>query len=555
MRFSLRVTYCRIIILTILALMGWRQSRAQASGNLIINELMVNPNNVAALPSFEYIELYNNSGSTVNLASITLQINNNQTSLPTYFLAPQQYVILCSADAVDDFSRYGNAIAPSRWYALANTGATVRLLQQNTVIDQVSYRDSWYNSPSKRNGGWSLERINPDWLCDINLNWSATLSLTGGTPGKANTIFNKRHKPDLQLINYEMDNNRLTLEFNIDASYWTDVTTPIFEIQDFDTARSFEVTDNKVVLIFSKMLEERTLYSLRVRSLTLCNIPLEEQLFSLFYQPTVSTKDILISEILFNPKEGGVDFVEIYNNSNLPINIQGFTLGNRVVTHDFYLLQPQQYLALTTNKRVLLQQYPNAFADNILEVAALPPYPNQQGIVTLFDNKNQLIDSIYYNANMHGELMQNVKGISLERRSFQDIKFYSASTLAGGATPGYQNSTATLNIPQNRIYLASKTMSPDGDGFEDELQLLYELVEPNYLITAEIYNDKGILVKRLAHLHHAGTHGQLQWDGKDKYGNHCKQGHYICSVQIFNTDGKAQQFKQPFVLINSLTRH
>src|SRR5690606_26234898 len=101
------------------------------------------------------------------------------------------------------------------------------------------------------------------------------------------------------------------------------------------------------------------------RSLTLCNIPLEEQLFSLFYQPTVSTKDILISEILFNPKEGGVDFVEIYNNSNLPINIQGFTLGNRVVTHDFYLLPPQQYLALTTNKRVLLQQYPNAFADNI----------------------------------------------------------------------------------------------------------------------------------------------------------------------------------------------
>ncbi|WP_316794918.1 lamin tail domain-containing protein [Pedobacter agri] len=42
----------------------------------------------------------------------------------------------------------------------------------------------------------------------------------------------------------------------------------------------------------------------------------------------INAGDILISEILFNPRTGGADFVEIYNNSNHEIDLKELQLAN-----------------------------------------------------------------------------------------------------------------------------------------------------------------------------------------------------------------------------------
>ena len=549
-------SFIKLFFSLILLLTPFLKGLAQNGPSLIIKELMINPNNAPSLPASEYIELHNVSSQTIDLRSITLHVNNNQQLLPNYRIAPNQYVILCSQEAQAQFMRYGNALALTRWYALNNTSATFRLTQGEITLDEVSYRDSWYNSTSKRNGGWSLERINPNWTCNINWNWSASHSLSGGTLGKSNTILDKKFIPQLNISSYKINQNRVELSFNISPIYLSNNTEATFLLnRGIGKAQKVEIADDKIELTFKQNLDAQKLYSLRIEGLKICNLELPVIETKLFEQKEIKVGDILINEILFNTKEGGVHFVELYNTTSFPIKLQHFKLGNRTISTEFTLLEPQQYLAITTNKNILLQHYPNAISGNIIQTALLPPYANQQGQVTLYSNHNILIDFVFYTANMHAAHLINLKGISLERTSISNATFHSASTLQGGATPGYQNSTLETFTAVNKIELTSKTISPNGDGYEDELEIIYELDKPNYIIAVEIDNDKAQLVEKLAHQNLAGTHGSIIWDGKNNSGTTCKQGYYICFTHIFNHEGKTQKFKQPFVLINSLTRH
>ncbi|MCA5004219.1 lamin tail domain-containing protein [Sphingobacterium bovistauri] len=529
---------------------------AQSAPSLIINELMINPNNTASLPPFEYIEIFNNSTATIDLSEIILHINNNSQILPNYKIAPNQYILLCSQESLGQFSRYGNAVSLIRWSPLNNTSATIKLTQKDVLIDEVAYTDSWYNNTSKRNGGWSLERINPNWTCNINLNWSATNSLTGGSPGKPNTILNENFTPNIGITAYQIQRDQVYLTIDLNNSYFPDINTSSFTIiENVGKATKVEFWENKIVLTFPTQLDAQKLYTLKIENLRVCNLTIPPFDLNLFDQKEIKSGDILVNEILFNPKEGGVDFVELYNHTGFPINLQHFKLGNRSISSQFFLFEPGQYLAITTNKSSIIKHYPNAYADRILEIASLPPYTNQRGNVTLYSDQNLLLDSVYYTAEMHSKHLIDSKGISLERTSFDNLNWHSASTLIGGATPGYQNSTQQLSISQNKTYLNSKTFSPNNDGYEDELTINYELINPNYIIAVEIYNDKGQLVKKLAHQNLSGTNGSVTWDGVHDNGSPCPRGHYICFTQIFNHEGKTQKFKQPFVLINSLARH
>lgn len=552
----MRITFKLYLISLILTCLTYYKGWTQSSGSLVINELMINPNNVASLPAFEFIELYNNSSSTVDLKSITLHVNNNQVTLPSYKIAPSQYVILCAAESEALFTRYGNALALPRWYALNNSGATIKLTQGDNILDEITYSDSWYNSTTKRNDGWSLERISSNWNCNIKLNWSATNSLSGGTPGKNNTILDNKFIPQPSISSYKIVQNRVELNLSIEHKYFSNISSATFTLDEgIGNAEKVELVNEQIVLSLSKNLNPQKLYTLRIEGLKICNLVLPIFETKLFDQKVIKTSDIIINEILFNPKEGGVDFVELYNQTEFPINLQNFKLGNRVITNQFFLLEAKQYLVITTSKKIIAQHYPNAIQENIFEKASLPPYTNQRGVVTLFSNQNIFIDSVYYSADMYSKHVIDPKGISLERTNNAENAFHSASTVYGGATPGYQNSTMELNIPQNKIYLTSNTFSPNDDGYEDELEINYELIHPNYIIAVEIYNEKGQLVKKIPHHNLAGTHGKINWDGKTDAPQRSARGHYISFAQIFDHNGKTQNFKQPFVLISSLTRH
>lgn len=531
--------------------------------DIMINEIMANPKD-GKLPAFEYIELYNNSKAVINLAEINLQVNNQTVGFSNYLLAPQQYVILCSAEGENTLSSYGNVLPLTKWTTLNNTGATIRLIRNDTVIDEVNYKDNWHTNTTKKSGGWSLEKINPNWLCNISSNWTSSTASKGGTPGAPNSAYNKAFIPSVEIVNARAIGKQIHFKLNIDKIHLPELTTDMFQLNDHaytPTQLAWNESQDSLILSFEQSLAKDKLYKLSaVKPITICGQNIHIPFFLTFEQSNVSFNDVVINEILFNPNDGGNDFIEIYNRSPIPINLQNWKLGNRILSSNTLILEPLKFIVFTVDKAKLIHQYPNSAQDYIIQLPSLPAYPNQQGTVTLY-SPTALIDSVYYNADMHSNWINNSKGVSLEREDYEKDSnlagnFRSASTLIGGATPGYENSTIVDNFSSKDFFqLSSPTFSPDGDSFEDRLEINYQLQTNNNIINLYIYNDKGTLIKRLIRSESLGKSGLITWDGIDENGIQAAAGHYIYWAEVYNDKGYLKVYRSAFVLVRKSLRY
>ncbi|TJZ62071.1 hypothetical protein FAZ15_06045 [Sphingobacterium olei] len=561
MIFLKKIFFLRLKWIFILFTLFSKTDVKSQSNMLIINEIMANPS-TGELPNYEYIELLNVGDKTINTSNYTVSISNTTIALPEYFLPPNQYVLLCSRAAQPFYEKFGNSLAIDKWPALANSGTNITLAGENN-IDQVNYTDSWYKNSRKKNGGWSLERINANFPCNFALTWQASEALAGGTPCKPNSIADRSYIPEIEILSSKIEDNMITLTFNIPKAYLENLERDLFIIDHnvgLPTKIEWKSNTDSLLLIFNSAFAESFDYTLTLFPFSWCGNNSSEKKQHLFLPGDVAFNDIIINEVLFNPKNNGVDFVEIYNQSNNIINLQNWKLGNRTITTNRLLFNPQQYLVFTTDKNNILKNYPSALSENIVEIASLPPYPNEQGNVTLFSD-HILVDSLYYSSNMHQPFLTNVKGISLERQSFQaptnsPQNFISASTIAEGATPGYANSTNVDNFFQkNNVYLTSKIMSPDNDNFEDYLEIIYELLASNMMLNVTIFDDRGRQINRLIRNQSTGNSGKIQWDGTSENGQISPSGFYIYNVEIYDKNGGYEMYSGGFVLTRKSLIH
>lgn len=275
--------------------------------------------------------------------------------------------------------------------------------------------------------------------------------------------------------------------------------------------------------------------------------------------------DVLISEVLFNPRPGGVDFVEIYNNSGHDIDLNGLQLANintagtvaniKNISAKKMIMPAGTYWVITSNQNNIRENYDVRFPGQLIQISSMPAYNNDKGTVVLLSN-NQVLDRLDYEAKIHHPLIRDEDGISLERVSFKipanaPGNFRSAAATAGFATPTYQNSQYSIN-GDNEVRLLSKTFSPDGDNFEDVLTMAYHVRQNSSLATVSIYSDKGQLIRKLLNNQTIGTNGLLTWDGLDDHGNMANIGVYIVLFDVFDLQGHTKRFKQACVLAGKL---
>jgi len=275
--------------------------------------------------------------------------------------------------------------------------------------------------------------------------------------------------------------------------------------------------------------------------------------------------DILINEILSNPKPGGVDFVEIYNHSTKTIDLQhvylaqvnsaGMAGSRRKITEQFHFLHPGEYRVLTTRPAVLKQHYPNGNSLTFVEMPELPNFNNETGGVVLY-SEGIAIDSLFYTPAMQSPFTTNHRGISLERQQFSlpahaPDNFRSAATSIG-ATPGYRNSRYAAEPAGEGFFLTSKTFSPDGDGFEDQLEINYIFPESDLMANIDIYDDGGRLVKRLLRNQHIATQGTFTWDGLADANQRLPVGLYVAVIEVYNAQGVRKIYRKGFALATRL---
>lgn len=270
---------------------------------------------------------------------------------------------------------------------------------------------------------------------------------------------------------------------------------------------------------------------------------------------------LLISELLFQPHSGEAEYIELYNNNDHPVDLAAYHIvrwiGDSLGSHyplPTHTVAPHDYVVLTTGAASVAANYTVRYADKVVE-CTLPPYPNSGGSAILSTADSTVIDRLDYRPDMHSRLLRNKAGVALERRSFNrptndDANWFSASSLSGYGTPGYENSQSTEYLVEEAAFDFSSTLlSPDGDGYQDMLNIGYRLDNADLAARAEVYDATGRMVRRLLNNALLGTHGTLQWDGTDAGGTHVLQGHYVLVITVYDLGGKRQTIRRTIAVI------
>jgi hypothetical protein len=319
-----------------------------------------------------------------------------------------------------------------------------------------------------------------------------------------------------------------------------------------------------VLLTFAQAWQELVSYTLHVENVYDLSANMVAPTDLTFVLDT-TYNNLIINEILFNPQVGGEDYVEIYNKSERAIPLGNIILAtwddnnSRLKTacriSDSAVIAPHDYCVVTRDT-ALNRHYTVMSPEKVIyPVNALPTFANGEGTVIIALKDSTVIDRLDYTEKMHNTFLNNVKGVSLERRSFDlgtqnESNWHSAAKSAGYGTPTYKNSQSyDFLYNEGDITVEPTLFSPDADGYNDVTNISYQFENCDYTGNIFIYDAQGRLVKRLERNAILGCHGVFSWDGTNEAKARCQVGNYVVYMEVFDTKGNKQTFKKVVTLM------
>ena len=544
-----------------------------------INEIFADPTPSIGLPEYEYLELFNRTVYPIDITGWTLGIGSSTVVFPSANIPANSYLLLSTAAAESYLQTFGDVFGIlSSSTALSNAGTTIILKnREGEDISIVEYSDNWYGSSFKSDGGWSLEQIDPLNPCGEDANWTASTDVSGGTPGRMNSVYRLNQDnsaPEIMRASLILPD---TLLITFNESVFSDEA---IAIQNYTvdhgigqpiTAMYADVLKKKVFLIFNQTFVKDTIYTISLSGqvkdcagnlLTTSNS-------AIFAIPdSIEPGSIVINEVLSNPYTGGTDYIEVYNNSQKIYDLKELKLAvldntDQLsdlfdVSEDGFYLFPDEYALLSVDPKKIISFYTCPDKKAFVQMSSMPSYNNASGRVTLFNRSLQTIDDFKYDESMHFQLLNSFQGVSLERihpdLTTQDSKnWHSAAESAGFGTPGYKNSQyAVFQNTSGEIVIEPEVFSPDNDGRDDILNIRYKFDDPGNVATVTIFDAKGRKIKNLTSSEMLGTEGYFTWDGLNEAKQKASIGIYVIFIEIFNLDGNTSHFKKTCVLASHL---
>jgi hypothetical protein len=544
--------------------------------DVVFNEIMPDPSPTQGLPEEEFIELFNKTAFPISLKNWTITAGSSTDILPDVLIQPDSFVVLLSTSAFPYYIDLPNAVEVTglSYQALTNEGQTLTLRDTaGQIIHSISYTLGWFNDPDKDEGGWSIEQLDPFNPCGGISNWSASGDPSGGTPGFRNSVYT--NNPD----NFSPEpikvvitgTNSINVFFNepLDSS---STLNPLSYLVDNGIGNPTSISASfpsfqKVSLSFAQNFQSGVIYTITIHDFIRDCIgnQLDASYDLKFAIPQMpQANDLVINEILSYPKDGGFDYVELYNRSNKVIDLKDLYIARYgddglpetwyQVEADGYLLFGSSYVVITENAVAVKNHYFSSNPDAILSVEDLPSFNIDSGSCVIGDSVGNIVDAMYYDEGMHFPLLQSTKGVSLERlnperASGERDNWHSAAETVGYGTPAYQNSqyneTATAS---DWVSLDPPIFSPDNDGYQDVLNILLASETPGTVATMHIYDAKGRFVKNLLENELLGTRNTFTWDGITDRGDKARLGIYILLCETFDTAGNKKKAKKTFVV-------
>ncbi len=544
--------------------------RTPEFNELLITEIMADPDPVVKdLPNAEYLEVYNPTDDLLSLAGVYLTDGADTAWFASQMLRSHQYLILSPTAVADDFGLIGAAMGLSNWPSLANAGEQLSLWHENELIFAIRYDQNWHDD-NKSSGGYALEMKDVSNPCGGRLVWGSASSSNGGTPGMTNS--NTASVPDnfgpelLSAFVIEPQLVRLTFSESLAPDAAQSVQISILPTVELNAVANDNLNRSELQISFSNELAINVPYEITITKVYDCNGNEIMQGQSIFVRPGVADSlSLIINEVLFDPKTGGVDFVEVYNNSDEYIDLKNWNLSReldgqldqiRIISEGEKIIPPHEYRALTSDSDELFIQYSGGKPENFIDMVSLPAYANDEGTVVLLDADLRVIDRFAYSDGYHSRLLKSVDGVSLERIDFNaptqsPSNWASASSTVGFATPGYLNSQS-FEAPQisGSLQIDPRVFVPGSASTANPsfTTINYQFEQAGKFANVMVYDMYGRPISELANGASLSTSGFLRWDGTDNTGKQVRSGYYLVVFEVFDGSGRKDILKETVVV-------
>jgi Lamin Tail Domain len=420
--------------------------------SIVINEIMYSPTNYEP----EWIELFNNSEYNINISDWSIgDVLTNPVFKKIheeYIFPNKSYMVISKKNSIYNFHRNINSYVLELPFANLNNDEDGLVLKDcnNQIIDSLKYKNDWGGS-----GGRSLEKINLEFSSTNQNNWNSSIDLEGSTPGRINSLTPKDY--DLAIMSlstipkYPIEGDSIKIlvkihnygnmeaeNFSIDLINNALIEDQILESQNnlfLPAGDSIVITSNKSIIIRDTIIISANI-----------TFELDQDIGNNFVDETIipgfNKNAVLINEIMFKPNSGEPEWIEIVNKSDSIVNIRNWLIGDlssrSIITQDEIELTPNEYLVISDYHSQLY------FSSDIKVIQTeLPNLNDTKDAIIIYDFRNAVIDSTYFNVTSNYNSANSLERVSLELPS-TDYSNWTFSLDENKCTPGKVNSISTL---------------------------------------------------------------------------------------------------------------
>jgi len=544
-----------------------------AYNDLIISEIMADPSPPIFLPDAEYIEIFNRSTKKISLMGCTLSDGSSDAELPDSIMYPGEYRIVCKLSDAQYFSKYGKIIPLSIFPSINNDGDEITLYnRKNEQLTVAVFSLEDYKDAQKAMGGYALEYIALNRPCLIKNEWHPSMHPSGGTPGVMNSVidFSADLKGPQLLSATALSEWEIKLVFDEKIQSDLIYRPEQFAIHPSRSIATAEPQDSYAewVLLLHQPLQEGTKYHLTGHGISDCLLnPSNIQSDSFALSSLPDSGDLVFSEVLFDAFSYHHEFIEIYNRSSKDLLLTGLevSIGD---TSDAWIslkeslkdevLQAHQYLAISPDAEDLCFVYTQCDSNRVLSTPWKSMEDNGDLIRLAYNTGRTRIhlDSLPFSSNWHHPFELDTEGKSLEKLDFDEASYRSsnwqtASKKAGFATPGLPNSQRYIERLPNKDFpyqLSGNRLSPNGDGFEDVLNISIQAAISGLLSRIQIFSLTGVPIAEL-YKDRVDYQQRIVWYGQDRNGLPLPYGNYILSLYFKHPEGEESAFKERIAII------
>ena len=458
-----------------------------AQSGLTFSEVMFAPQSGTS----EFIEIYNLSDSAIDLTGYQIKYYTagNDKIIAAgneLMLTSHSFAVIFENDYDINNGTYKGLIPASALVlkisdnAFGSTGMSNSSDRTLVFLDEKGDTVDIYTYSANNTSGYSDEKI---YLTNDNstLNWSNSKSLNG-TPGSQNTVTPLNY--DLSVTKFESErdyeilgseikfkaivkNRGIAVSKDFQLNVFTDVNKDSIaensEIFNSFQSGSLQPGDSTVFQFSTNSFSlGKNIFIAKVETSEDENLTNNTAYYNVSGINVNETRnDIVINEIMYAPDSPQPEWIEIYNNSDKVINLEGYKIADNsdtlLAVAKSIMFNPDDFLVISSDSTIS-----NFYNINSSVISAHISTLNNSGDkVILLDSLNRVIDSLQYYSEWGG-----TNGYSLERISYNnsstDNTNWRSSLDENKATPGAKNSATDLISYKGTPVVINEIMSDPG---------------------------------------------------------------------------------------------